>query len=412
MERAKSMVSERLPKKDVCLRVAASLGFGTRAPRQLEGKTLEACLDEEPRQYLLMTTQILSFLDRAAPMIEDKSPNLLARLNRESRELHESAAALEFLLNASIARLPEEPAARTPESREHAPPSRELDTLDVFEGDLWLGGPYDVDRKTNNERISIPAASCSVLGGIQPKILVSCFDPDKFASGLVPRLLLSFPRERVGLWSDIEIEGSAEESWERVVNWLRTRPFLALEGTQSRYLPRVLALDDVAKLDYIAFHDQLARERSHLEDSSAKSFFSKAQVVTGRLALIHHGLALACREDHELDHQVGIESVRAGIAWGDWCLREQLRVFGLGAHEAIQRRLNATIEWIRGRGGRTTVRELQQNQKSRYRRARDARADLERLVSAGRARWEKKTCVLNESGRLRSVRSIEVREVE
>ena len=106
----------------------------------LTAETLEACLDEEPRQYLLMTTQILSFLDRAAPMIEDKSPNLLARLNRESRELHESAAALEFLLNASIARLPEEPAARTPESREHAPPSRELDTLDVFEGDLWLGG--------------------------------------------------------------------------------------------------------------------------------------------------------------------------------------------------------------------------------------------------------------------------------
>ncbi len=255
--------------------------------------------------------------------------------------------------------------------------------------EFWGGNEYNVDRKTDDQQISIPSAACSILGGIQPSVLSECFDPARFASGLVPRILIACPPETDMFWSEAEVGIEAETRWESAVYWLRTRPFLGLDSNRGRFVPRVVSLTPEAKAAYVSFFNVLSLERAEVGEEHCKSIISKARVQAGRLALIHHGLRLACEDASDLDRPLSLGSMEAAIAWARWCLEEQIRVFKFGGLHHKQERARYLIERIKERlPTRTaTATQIHRLNSRRFKSASAARAAMAQLVELGHAQW-------------------------
>jgi len=256
--------------------------------------------------------------------------------------------------------------------------------------EFWDAKEYKMDRKTNDERVKIPSASVCVLGGIQPQKLVECFDPGKFASGLVPRLLITSPPEKSMMWTENEVDEHASEEWERVIMALRTQEFASFDPTQSQYKPNVLTLSPEAKKIYVEFFNKISKKMHKTTDEHAKSFMSKARVNAARLMLVHRGLLVGSSPAEMIENPVGEDSAKAGCAWGEWFLNEQLRVYGYSAAEYEHVQADKLLSLVRekGRGDVVTTRLLMRTNARRFPDAKAATAAIESLVAAGYAVWE------------------------
>jgi hypothetical protein len=255
--------------------------------------------------------------------------------------------------------------------------------------EFWGAKEYILDRKTNDEQLRIPAAACSVIGGIQPKIFAECFDPGKFASGLVPRILIACPPVMDMYWTEDVVADDASDDWHDAIMWLRTRPFKALNTNTGRFEPHVLKFSPDAKKVYVEYFNAVSHLTHGMEDEHCRSVASKARVMAARMALIHHGLVLACGDGSEVAGPVGVDSAKAGVAWAKWCLAEQMRVFQFSNVEYARKQADYLLGCIKDRckGNSATVRQVQRLNAKRYKNADAAVAAMEQLVEAGYARW-------------------------
>jgi len=254
----------------------------------------------------------------------------------------------------------------------------------------WNAGWYQVDRKTNNEHTVVPAAFVALLGGIQPKLMIQCFGPDQFDSGLVPRLLLTCPRPLARFWSEVEIPPDATAAWADTVQWLRSRPFKRLDSSVGEYMPRILTATADAKDALVRFYNELAtRMLSPSCDEREHAFLAKAQTQVGRLTLVHRGMILAEQKSAYLDAPIGLESVRAGIELMRWCIKVQMRIYGYAERTRLQVDAQNVADALRLRFGDkiATVREIQKSNNRKYTSASLVRKDVQNLVDHGLARW-------------------------
>lgn len=258
--------------------------------------------------------------------------------------------------------------------------------------EFWGAGSYVLDRKTNNEQTRIPAASCCVLGGIQPSVFAECMDPGKFASGLVPRILIACPPETDMWWSEAVVDEHAEAEWHDAIIWLRRRPFAAFNMQAGRHEPHVLALSNDAKAAYVGFFNSITHQMAGRQDEHFRSIASKARIMAGRLALIHRGLYLATEARGDaMAAQLPLASMEAGIAWAQWCLAEQLRVYGFAGAEHAKQQAERLAEAIAKKypsTKRASIRQICRMDSRRYPNAEAAVQAAECMVQQGVARWE------------------------
>ena len=256
---------------------------------------------------------------------------------------------------------------------------------------FWNAGRYLLDRKTNNEQVEIPSASVAILGGIQPGQFAKCFTPERFDSGLTPRLLVACPPSHTPDWTEEVLTRSARAAWANTITWLRTTPFVAMDPNTSSFEPRVVQLDPHAKAALVAFKRGLAKQTNDTEDERQISLLGKTHAQAARLTLIHHGLRIACSE-RELDAPVTAESAEAGIAWARWCLDEQLRAYGYyfkaQAEETVQVRVDYLVGLLRRRfPGGATVQQVKKANQRRWPKRADVQGALDEAVGVGRVRW-------------------------
>jgi len=252
--------------------------------------------------------------------------------------------------------------------------------------EFWDAQEYQLDRKTNAEEVFIPAASVCVLGGIQPKVLIECFDPGKFASGLVERILIARPPRRKAKWTDVEISDEIQSGWVESIMWLRTRPFAGLDPQSQAYIPNILIPSPTGKARYIEFFDALCEQIEKMDELS-QAFASKARVIGARLALCIHGLTHAVGKTEILSN-VSLRSIEAGCALAHWFLNEQVRVYGLASQEFHQHETAFLMNKIkREHSGSIEVRDLMRTNNRKYKSKADAWGVLNRLVKLGLGVW-------------------------
>ena len=256
--------------------------------------------------------------------------------------------------------------------------------------EFWSAGAYTLDRKSNDEEILIPNASACVIGGIQPQIMVECFDPAKFASGLVPRILICAPPKIRSNWSETEVTDEQTKMWGDVITYLRTREFAGVDNVTGKHIPQVLTMSPAAKDAYVAYYDEIADELFRADNDNSRSIISKARVMAARLALVHRALVLATEGGSE-NEPIPLDSMQAGIEWAKWCLAEQMRVYGFSEAREISKKgailadrikaKHALDEWL----APGQICRLNNRKYSNIEKAREA---MGHMVDAGLAEWD------------------------
>lgn len=265
--------------------------------------------------------------------------------------------------------------------------------------EFWNAQKLEINRKTGDKKhIEIPSASACLLGGIQPGMLSRCFNASHFDSGLMSRILVTCPPRRVAYWSESVVKLAVRETWREAILWLRSRPFAGLHPLQGQYLPHMVEFSHEARVFHAgASHaTSAAMDRTDVTDVE-RSFMSKGQETMRRLALVHHGLKLACGE-RQIRLTVDLDSVQAGVAWSGWCLEEQLRVYGFGTSEARRKVAEELANVVRRRRKDRTVkaRDVQNLKPRKIRTAKEARDAMAGLVEFGLGDWlsEKRRAVV------------------
>jgi hypothetical protein len=255
---------------------------------------------------------------------------------------------------------------------------------------FWNAKEYKVNRKTNDEVTKIPAASVSLLGGIQPDIFIKCFDPGKFASGLVPRLLVVCPPERQRKWNDSEISDESIALWEDVIMKLRLQNFASFDPNAQKFQPNILTLSKEAKTAYTDWYTEMCTTQFESLDKNEKSFISKAQTTVVRLCLIHRGMLLALDDKLKITDPIEKESMDAGLAWGNWFLNEQMRIYGFSSKNYNTLKTNELHDKLRSKYSKNDVicaRHITWCNTKRYPRSKEALDAMAELVDNGLAYW-------------------------
>jgi hypothetical protein len=246
----------------------------------------------------------------------------------------------------------------------------------------WLScygaGPMTVDRKLSGT-FHIPAAAVAIVGTIQPKVLARVVGSRHIDNGLLQRFMLAAPPRRMKEIPSGDVDFATVEAVRAVFATLAAiRP--AEDGS-----PRVLDLEPEAAEAWRAFVLEHAAAQFKA-DGPVAEMMTKAEAWAARLALVCHMIRQA--GEPTLPHRIDADSIRRGIGLARWAAREWERVFvGMerGSIEADDRSLR---DWLRGRGGVATARDVARHGPAAYRAPGAAEAALRRLARSGAAEWQ------------------------
>jgi hypothetical protein len=221
---------------------------------------------------------------------------------------------------------------------------------------MHSGEPIVVDRKGEPRTIVVPSAAVSVCGGIQPVILHRAIGSEHRESGLLARLLLANPPRRPKRWSDVELPESAEADLDRIIDGLYGLQHDQTEGGAVR--PHTVTLTPRAKQELITFYNEHGQETANLTGHLA-SAWSKLEGYAARLALIVHLIGCA-NGDPTLEGPDLLDerSIEAGVTLSRWFCQEARRVYAAFEESEEVREQRNLIEWIEGKGGAVSVRDL------------------------------------------------------
>jgi hypothetical protein len=248
---------------------------------------------------------------------------------------------------------------------------------------MHRAGTVTVDRKTaERPTLHIRRAACSVIGGIQPGVLARVMTADFLDAGLAARLWMAMPAPSRRVWTETVVPVEVEQAYEALLDKL-----LALEFDQDgdEQIPHVLPLSQDGKVAWIEFFGAWADELAAVEGELAAAL-SKLEAGAARFALLHHVVSRLSQGQPDLG-AVGRESVEAGVALAHWFAHEARRIYSLFGESEEDRHTRRLVTWVRGRGGKVTVKELQRSHSRKYATADAAERDLAALVEAGLGVW-------------------------
>ncbi len=259
--------------------------------------------------------------------------------------------------------------------------------------------PHTVDRRTGDRReIHVSQAGLWLVGGIQPQILQLALGTTRRQSGLLSRLLLVAPPPLPAKWSEREVSPLTRRACHDVLDRLyELEPDADAEGRQRSQLVRLTA---DAKKAYVEWHDRHAEEAVEKSDDE-KAAWSKLRETVARLALVIHEVRLAAGDAVDPD-SVDAASVDRAIRLIEWQKHETKRVYSLLAESELNRAIRQADErletFVVSQGGSVASRDVI----SGVRAIKDSDAAeqaLQRLVDAGRGRWEEKPTDPDKGGR-------------
>jgi len=246
---------------------------------------------------------------------------------------------------------------------------------------IWSGSPIVVDRKqTGATHIHRPAVS--ITGTVQPEVFERVIGNEHIEDGMAARFLLAMPPDRPAKWSDADIPESVEGAFAAIVKNL-----INLEHEQDddgHPRPMMIGLDEQARARYITWHDKHA-ERLTNESGAIRAALAKMQGYVLRLALVLHLAEQA--GGGAVEDAIDQRSIDAAIRLVEWHAGEAERVYGMFAESEDDREHRRLIEWIEGKGGSVTARDVTRNLRA-YPTTDDAKAALNALAEAGYGEWQ------------------------
>jgi hypothetical protein len=251
--------------------------------------------------------------------------------------------------------------------------------------EMFGGRPIMVDRKMGGV-LNVPSAAVSVVGGIQPETLRRVLGQEHRDNGLAARLLLAWPPRRAKRWTEVEVDANTEAAVAAVFERLFALTPVPDDAGEDR--PGLVSLDADAKAAWVAFFDRHNQAQADLSGDESAAW-SKLEGYAARLALVVHLTRCAANDDTiRGPARVDATSVAAGVGLVRWFGAEARRVYAMLAESDDDRATRRLVEWIEGKGGTVTVRDLTRGPRE-YRGDTEAAGEaLRGLVAAGVGRFD------------------------
>jgi hypothetical protein len=248
--------------------------------------------------------------------------------------------------------------------------------------ELHRSGTLRIHRLTRERGpLSVRRACCSVAGTIQPSVLARALDDDALAAGLGARFLLAMPPAQKRRWTEAEVDEDTAARYGKLLNDL-----LSLERADlEKRKPHVHVLTPGAKALWVSWFGRWGEAIQAAEGEQAAAL-AKLEGYAARLALLHHTVSLAAAGSRTLQ-PVTETSVRAAIALVEWFAGESARVYTILKESAEERDRRRLVEWIAGRGGSASVRDLQRANRRRWPTREMAEDELQELVDDRLGVW-------------------------
>jgi hypothetical protein len=252
---------------------------------------------------------------------------------------------------------------------------------------MYNGASILVDRKTSQAGpIFVPSAAVCITGGIQPGTLRRALGVEHRESGLAARLLMSYPPRRPKQWTEADVCPDVVRDYEDLFD--RLYSLQATTDADGKSVPVTLTLDEDAKALFIAYANAHNRELVDLSGDLAAAW-SKLEETAARLALVLELTRWARGAANAPPDCVGAESMGAAIGLVEWFKHETRRIYADVLSGDADEKPNARerlTSWLRGQGGVTTVREVQQGCRF-LKEPGQAEAALEDLRENGYGDW-------------------------
>lgn len=251
--------------------------------------------------------------------------------------------------------------------------------LEVFGGRSLI-----VDRKTSGT-VYVPRASVSIAGCIPPETLRRALGREHRDSGLAARILFAHPPRMPKRWTDDEVSERTEAAVAEVFERLYELEHGADDDGDPE--PRLVRLSPKALEAWVRFVNEHGAEQADRVGDEAAAW-AKLEGYAARLALVIHLTRVAAGDPSVSDPRlVDADSIASGVVMVRWFAHEAERVYSVLSGDDDARERGRLADWIAGKGGSVTVRELSRGPRE-YRDAEKAKAALDELVAAGHGRWE------------------------
>lgn len=256
--------------------------------------------------------------------------------------------------------------------RKHPSRSDMSQWLSAWSAETWI-----LDRH-GRDRIVIPSAAVSVIGGIQPQVLPKVVTATDLDAGLLDRFLYVVPpAPPADRWSD-----ACEDAEDR-------RMMEILFAQLYRITDKgTLQLERRAKEQFVEFYNTNGQRAADAEGAMA-CMLSKFRSHVARLAMTLQ-LARWAVGDAPQDPVDGI-SMKAANDLGDWFAGQASRALdliadnvGSAAGSAGRSDEEVVLTSLRQIGGSGTVRDVQRSTGRRFQKAQQVEDILERLSTEGR----------------------------
>src|SRR5262249_10331448 len=253
--------------------------------------------------------------------------------------------------------------------------------------ELFHGRPLKNDRKTGDRRsVYVPRASSSITGCMVPKTMKRMLNDESVDDGLIARFVLAMPPRKRKCWSNVVVDPQTEKEYDDLIGRLLELEWDKKEGVEQ---PLAVDLNEAAQERWIEFYNEFAGVQNEAEGELAAAF-SKLEAYAARFALLHHVVTWTIKTAQGMPlppfEQVELESVEAGVALALWFAAEDRRIYQV-IHETEEDEVDRLlVEYIQGRGGSITVKQLQQNSR-RCPTSDEAKKALDRLVEAEIGHW-------------------------
>ena len=249
---------------------------------------------------------------------------------------------------------------------------------------LYDAGAIQVHRKSDRLPLFVPHASLNLTGGIQPGIFKQTMSKDYRQNGMMARFIFAYPPAKPlpcpsENGTPAEVTKQLDELFDNLNEF---QPYLIKDNC---FVPLRIYLTEEARNVYQTFY-QGNSDEWYFKDSHERSAWSKLNSIALRIALIFHCVEHA---SNSADNQrITKATMQNAIRLVEWFKMETLRVYQIlesgerAKQTPEQTQRNRLIEFIKGKGGTVTVRQVQRGIK-RIEKSVDAAQALKELVEAG-----------------------------
>ncbi len=206
---------------------------------------------------------------------------------------------------------------------------------------IWSRGSVIVDRKTEEEHISLPDTYLAVTGSCQPGVLIDLLNKERQQNGFASRLLISYPMEVQRKWVDSGVDESVIQPVEQLFIKLCKLEMCSDGDKQSpnviRFSPEGLeAFKEVMNIHF--------KQKSKYQLSGPiVAHWAKMEGYIARMALIFHiirqqsGEPISCKVDEE--------SVFMAAALGDYFFAHVARLYGMIDESKVVSLCERVLRW-------------------------------------------------------------------